>query len=422
MKKIRTQIAEGVYLTCLPAQKFKTGLFSAQFITPIRADTAAAYALLPAILRRGTIRYPDMEQLSAELDRLYGAQISYTARKKAETQCIGFVASLVDDAFIPGGEKLLEPVLDIVGEIICAPATQSGRFIPEYVEGERSNLIDAIRGIRNNKRNYADMRLLQEMCAGEPYAVNRLGDEKIVAKLTASKLYTLYTKLLATARLELFYCGSAQPERVKGAVQRAFSTLPREEVSRLPVITEHPEKDKPRYITEEMNVTQGKLGIGFSCESDDHTALMIGNTLFGGYSNSKLFLNVREKLSLCYYASSIYHRQKNLITVSSGIELKDYQKASDEILVQMQSVKNGEVEDGELEAARSTILNAYDSIADSQGKMENFYLGQAATGRDESPEELAAEMRDIQKKRIVEAMQTVSLDTVYFLKGKETAE
>jgi predicted Zn-dependent peptidase len=162
--------------------------------------------------------------------------------------------------------------------------------------------------------------------------------------------------------------------------------------------------------------------MGFSCGSDDFPALLLGNTLFGGSSNSKLFLNVREKLSLCYFASSSYHRQKQLITVSSGIEFADYQRAYDEILLQLQSVQRGQLEEWELPGARSTLLNAYASMGDSQSKLENFYLGQAAAGLDDSPQDLAREVRETAAERIFAAMQTVRLDTVYFLRGKEAAE
>ena len=166
-------------------------------------------------------------------------------------------------------------------------------------------------------------------------------------------------------------------------------------------------------------MTQGKLGMGFACGSDDYAAMVVGNTLFGGSSNSKLFMNVREKLSLCYYASSLYHRQKRLITVSSGIEFQNFQRAYDEILAQLEAVKNGKLEDWEMEGAQSTLLNAYASMEDSQGKLENFYLGQAATGQSETPEELADQVREVTGERVHRAMETVRLDTVYFLRGEE---
>ena len=415
----RTKLADGVYLTYLPARKFKTSLLSAQFVTPLRKETASAYALLPAVLRRGTVSYPDMGVMASYLDQMYGARVDYTIRKKGENQCVGFVASMIDDSYALGGERLLEPVAALLGELICEPVTKHGRFIPDYFESEKTNLIDAIRSLINDKREYADSRLLREMCAGEPYGISRLGDEESVEKLQPKKLYALYKELIATSRLELFYSGSASLKRVEQALLSAFATMPRDVVQEIAIPQEHMAREEILRIEDAMDVTQGKLGMGFSCGSDDTAALLMGNTLFGGSSNSKLFLNVREKLSLCYYASSLYHRQKGLITVSSGIEFENFQKAYDEIMAQLDAVCRGDLEDWELEGAKSTLLNAYASMGDSQGKLENFYLGQAATGQSETPEELAQQVRDVTPERIFRAMETVKLDTVYFLKGKE---
>ena len=312
MEMTRTKLAEGVYLTYLPARKFKTSLLSAQFAVPIRQETASAYALLPAVLRRGTVTYPDMGSLSARLDRLYGARIDYTVRKKGENQCVGFVASFIDDSFAPGGEKLLEPVADLLGELICDPATERGRFVPAYFESEKTNLIDAIRSLINDKRDYADSRLLREMCAGEPYGISRLGSEETAEKLQLRKLYAQYGQLIATSRLELFYSGSADENRVVRALRSAFSTLPRENIQDVAIPQDHPAREEVRTVVEELDVTQGKL--------------------------------------------------------------------------------------------------------------ENFYLGQAVTGQSETPEDLAAQVRQVTPERIFKAMKTVQLDTVYFLRGKEAAE
>lgn len=422
MEQTRTRLADGVYLTYQPDKKFKTSLLSAQFVTPIRQETAARQALLVGVLRRGTKRYPDMGKLSAELNRLYGTVIDYTVRKKGESQCVGFVADLIDDAYAPGGERLLEPAAALLGELICDPIQQAGRFLPEYVEGERANLVDGIRSILNDKRDYAELRLLQEMCAEEPYGVFRYGDEASAAAITGEDLWQTYIQTLASARLELFYCGSASRERVQDALGEALTRLPRTKIQPMEPGVPHPARREPRIVTEEMDVTQGKLGMGFAARTDDYPALLMGNIIFGGSSNSKLFLNVREKLSLCYYASSVCHRQKQMITVSSGIEFENYRRAYDEIMAQLTAVQEGRLEDWELEGARSTLLNAYASMGDSQGKREGFWLSQTATGHDETPENLAEQVRSVDLPRIQRAMDTVTLDTVYFLKGKEAAE
>lgn len=419
MEMTRTKLGEGVYLTYLPGGKFKTGLLSAQFVTPLERDNASAGALLPAVLRRGTVSCPDMGSLSARLDALYGARIDYTVRKKGENQCVGFVASLIDDSFAPGGERLLEPVAELLGELICAPITERGRFVPAYFDSEKQNFLDAIRSLINDKRDYADSRLLREMCAGEAYGVPRLGTEETAERLQPKRLYAWYQELISTARLELFYSGSAPQRRVEQALLAALSSLPRDQVREIALHQPHPARAEVLRVEEALDVTQGKLGMGFACGSDDYAAMMLGNTLFGGSSNSKLFLNVREKLSLCYYASSLYHRQKRLITVSSGIEFQNFQQAYDEILAQLDAVRQGQWEDWELEGAKSTLLHAYASMGDSQGRLENYFLGQAATGQSESPEEMAEQVRRVTPERITQAMETVTLDTVYFLRGEE---
>ena len=418
MNESRKEIMQNVFLTYLPADKFKTSALSAHLVTPLKKETASANALLPAVLRRGTMRCPDMESLSAALDTLYGAQIDYTVRKKGERQCVGFVASVIDDAFAPAGEKLLEPVADLLGELFLDPVTHNGHFLAEYVDSEKQNLIDAIRAIRNDKQDWADVRLMQEMCAGEPYGVLRLGDEESAARIN-HKLFAHYRDLLSGSRMELFYCGSAKRERVEGALRRAFSSLPRGTVAEGEPIRRIAAPQEPRYLTEEMDVTQGKLSMGWRCDTDDVPAMIMANLLFGGTSNAKLFLNVREKLSLCYYASSSYARSKGIMTVSSGIETKNFQQAHDEILHQLELVKQGQWEEWELQGALATMCSSLTSLSDSQGALENYYLGQTAIGIEETPEELMELLRRVTPERIRTAAQSCRLDTVFFLKGKE---
>ena len=419
---IRRKLLPGVYLTYLQEHKFKTNVLSAQLVTPLSGKTAAANALLPAVLRRGTARYPAMQDLSAALDQLYGARIDCTVRKKGENQCVGFVASFIDDHIAPDGEALLEPVAELLGDLFCSPATRSGRFVPEYVRGERVNLIDQIRGQVNDKRVYAAIRLVQEMCGGEPYGVSRLGSERDAEKLGPKKLYRRYVELLATARMEVFYCGSAELHRLEQALLSAFSTLPRAELTESAQTLPHAPAAQPRYVTEQMDVTQGKLAVGFSCASPDYPALLLFNTIYGGSATSKLFLNVREKESLCYYASSVLHRQKNLITVSSGIEFENYQKALDEILAQLAAAKAGKIADWEEEGARSTMRHALRAMGDSMGQMEDFYLGQAATGSMETIGGLRAELDAVTRERMLAAADGIALDTVYFLENRSDRE
>ena len=421
MYENRREIMQDVFLTYLPARKFKTSRLTVNLITGLDRAAASANALLPAVLSRGTARCPDMESLSAAMDTLYGATVDSIVRKKGERQCIGFAASFIDDAFTPHGEKLLEPVAQLTGEMLLDPVTRDGRFLTEYVDSEKANLIDSIRALRNDKRDWADIRLMQEMCAAEPYSVLRLGDEASAAALDAETLYRHERALLASSRVEVLYCGSAEEQRVEDAVRAALSVLPRSKVTPLAPIRQYAAPAQPRVVTETMDVNQGKLALGYRCATEDMPAMILANLIFGGTSNSKLFLNVREKLSLCYYASSSYARSKNIMTVSSGVEQKDYDRAMEEIARQLAAVQNGEWEDWEQEGALQAMLSSLTSLPDSQGALENFYLGQIATDCGETPAELAEALRAVTKERIMAAAQSVKLDTVYFLHGKEEA-
>ena len=441
----RREIMQDVFLTYLPAQRFKTSRMTVQLIAPLQKDGSVLIEMIAErckkrFLRRSisvvgeeelpcrrstrpwrTVRCPDMESLSAALDTLYGANIDYTVRKKGERQCVGFAAGFIDDAFTPHGEKLLEPVSAMLGELLLDPVTHGGRFLSSYVESEKANLIDAIRGLKNDKRDWADIRLMQEMCAGEPYSVLRLGDEETAGRITNQSLYVHGQALMASSRVEVIYCGSAEAQRVEDAVLTALAALPRGAQTALPEVQRIQAPDTPRRIVETMDGTQGKLAMGYRCSSDDYPAMVLANLIFGGTSNSKLFLNVRERLSLCYYASSSYARSKNILTVSSGVETADFERAEAEIGRQLQAVQQGDWEDWEQEGALQAIRASLLSLSDSQGALENFYLGQIAAGVEETPEELAAALEQVTKERIVAAAQTVKPDTVYFLRGKEEA-
>ena len=421
MYENRREIMQDVFLTYLPARKFKTSRLTVNLITGLERAGASANALLPAVLSRGTVRHPDMESLSAAMDTLYGATVDSVVRKKGERQCIGFAADFIDDAFTPHGERLLEPVAELMGEMLLEPLTRNGSFLAEYVDSEKANLIDAIRSLRNDKRDWAEIRLMQEMCAGEPYSILRLGDEETAAKLNNHCLYRHSSTLLAGSRVEVLYCGSAERQRVEDAVLSALAALPRGAAASLPPVAQLPPRETPRVVTEVMDVNQGKLALGYRCTTEDVPAMILANLIFGGTSNSKLFMNVREKLSLCYYASSSYARSKNIMTVSSGVEQKDYDRAMEEIACQLAAVQNGEWEDWEQDGALQAMLSSLTSLPDSQGALENYYLGQIATDCDETPEQLARALREVTKERIMAAAQSARLDTVYFLHGKEEA-
>ncbi len=415
----RQKLMDRVYLTCIPSEKFKTSFLSAQIAAPLEKETAGCNALMVNVLSRGTVRCPDMASIGRELDLLYGARLEPTVRKKGENQLFGFVASCIDDRFLPKGEKLLEKLTDLLGEFFCMPVTRGGRLLEAYVESERENLADMIRSDINDKRAYAARRLLEEMCAGERYGLRRMGSAGDVENISLQRLNRHYRETLPKGRLELFYCGSAPEKRVAGAFARAFAALPRQGALEPVQTIRRPAREPCRVVTEELDVGQGKLCIGCRTDCTDMAAAMLMNAMFGGATTSKLFVNVRERLSLCYYADSAYHRLKGLVTVSSGIEFQNYGRAVEEILRQLEALRRGDWEDWEIEGARQSLVNSLRTMEDSAGSMEDFVMGQAAAGSDETIPGLIAALAEVTPERVRAAAESVKPDTIYFLKGKE---
>lgn len=418
---VQKQILPRVSLTAVHTEKFKSAYMSVQFLAPLNKADATLNALVPMVLCRGTQNYPDMERLSAALDDLYGGAIEPAIRKKGDRQCVGFVASFLDDAYTPDGQPLLEQAAALLGELLLHPATgEGGGFLPTYVEGERANLVDRIRAQMNDKRQYAKNRLL-ELMTGEP---DRLGDEKSAAAITDAALWQRYEQLFRCP-IHIYYSGSAPVARVEEAFSAALADLPpvgTDAAAQAGTTASLGRELPPENHEEAMDVTQGKLGLGFTCgvrlTDPDYPAMHILSALYGATTTSKLFLNVRERLSLCYYASSQYDKFKGLILVSSGVEFEKRQEAQDEILAQLENCKQGKIEPWELEAAKRSAVSATLTTLDSQSRQEEFWLGQAILPGDD-PEALVERYDTVTQEQVVAAAQKVKLCATYFLKGKE---
>jgi predicted Zn-dependent peptidase len=418
---LRKQIMPDTHLTCVKTDKFKTCTLSVNLITPLDREAAPKNALLPKVLLRGTAAHPDMAQLNAALDELYGARIVPLIRKKGENHCVGFLADFIDDDFVPADERILEKTAALLGEVLLSPTTHGGLLRADYVDGEKKNLIDEIRAGINDKRSYALDRLFELMCDKERFGVHKLGDEARAAEITPMTLTRHYQSLLSGARVEVFYCGAHDPARVEAAVLSALAALPRSGPA-APVTTDvrlEAVTKEPRVFTDKLDVSQGKLTIGFrlgkSMLSPNYAALMVFNAAFGGSVTSKLFLNVREKLSLCYYASSLIEKHKGIMAVSSGVECTKFEVAQNEILAQLDAMKKGDISDWELLSAKRAVITSIKATMDKPAGLEEMFFDQTIASIKITPDELAALADSVTAGEISEIASGVELDSIYYL-------
>lgn len=423
METVRCELIPGVWLTALRSDKFKTGCLSINLLTQLNRETAALNAVLPFVLRRGTRYHPDMETIAAELDSLYGTGIEPIVRKIGEIQCIGFYASFPDEKYLPQGSDVFEKAANLACELLLAPSTRGGLLIPAYVESEKEKLLDLIRSRVNDKRSYAKLRLIEQMCCYEDYAVSRFGTEDVAEGIYYQKLTKYYHSLISTSPVEIFYCGSMDGTKVGGILSDALSGMTRGEINydigtdiRMNAV-----EDTVRSFTDEMAVTQGKLVLGFrlgECmEEPDIAAIYVFNAVYGSGVTSKLFMNVREKLSLCYYASSAVDTHKGVMLVSSGVDFDKADAAKAEMLAQLDAVKKGEITDAELDAAKRSVASDLRACLDSQGELEGFYLANTLDGLEFSPDELAELVNEVKRDDVIAIANSVVLDAEYFLQG-----
>ena len=421
---IRQEILPKVNLTSIKTDKFKTGCISVTLMLQLQRETAAKNALLPAVLMRGCARYPDMEALSAATDELYGTRIEPVVRKKGETQCVGLYADFADGAYVPEGGELLEKVAELLGQILLFPATKAGLLNADYVKSERENLADKIRARINDKQLYASTRLNELMCPGENFAVDSLGSAEEALKITPQTLTKHYRRILETSAIEIFYCGSADRKRVETALLDALEALPRAQDGFVAATTDvKTQTEDVRYFKDRLDVTQGKLALGFRLGEvmlrPALAPIMVFNAVFGGAVTSKLFTNVREKLSLCYYASSRLERHKGLLFVYSGIEFDKYEDALGEILRQLELCRQGEISAEELSNAEKSVITDLNSLMDGQMQLENYYLGQALDSFPCAPDMLASLVSEVSVEEVAAVAKSVRLDSVYFLENAE---
>ena len=419
------QLASGVELLATQTSQFKTGLFTVTLTVPLREENATANALIPDVLYRGSRKHPDIASLSAAADSLYGAALGVGVRQRGESQCVCLRCGFIDDRYALDGIAVLEPAIELVGEILLDPATENGVFRQDYVSSEEANLADRIRSRVNDKMGWSTHRLISEMCAGEAYAVDKLGSAAQAQAMTAGELWGRYRSLLAEARVVFCYNGSAPADRVEAAVRRVFAPLmtDRQTVTDCLVLAEP--KGAVRQVTDVMDVTQGKLAMGFrtggiTMGDERLPALLVCNALYGGTAHSKLFMNVRERMSLCYFASSLVDKLKGLMVVISGVEPANFDKAREEILVQLDAVRRGDFMQEELTAAVQAVLNRLISCQDSQGQMEDDDVTSLlALGRPSDREELIRSVEQVTAEQVAQAACQLKLDTVYYLTGKE---
>lgn len=423
MNKLKEQVfwENGFHLHVIPNQKYKTIAFAAKFKAPLNKQTITKRALMPFVLKQGTKTYPTRSKLQEQLDQLYGAVLSIDSMKKGNQHILSVRLEVANDKFISGESAVLEDALDLLNEVIFHPHTANGSFDKSIVDREKETLLQRIHALIDDKMSYANMRLVDEMCADEIYRLHVHGYEEDLNNITPDNLYQYYQEMLTDDQLDIYVSGDVDSELIKDKLtqymERNTTSAQRgNDIDAADVAKEH---GNPRTVVEKQDVQQAKLHLGYrtniTYRDNDYFALQVFNGMFGGFPNSKLFLNVREKHSLAYYASSRIESHKGLLFVFSGIAPGDYEQAREIIELQMQAMKQGDFTDEQIEETKGLIVNQLLETMDNQQGIIELLYQQVAGKRELSPDQLIEGIKQVTKDEIIRVAQKIELDTVYLL-------
>lgn len=411
-----------VRLHVLPTDRFKTFAISVYIGTPLTEDRVTPTALTPFVLRRGTEQLPETKAFREKLDDLYGAGFGFDIYKRGDSQITQFRMDIIEDRYVSGASGLLREGLQFLGNAITRPLLENGAFSSKYVEAEKNTLRKRIEAIVNDKIRYAAERCIEEMCKDEPFRLHPLGRLDAIDAITPESLYSHYKQWLAESPIDIYVVGRTTLDEVKQLVTESFK-LEGGSTASYGKPDVHRQVSEVRTVVEALEVNQGKLNMGLRTHTTyadpDYAAALVYNGILGGYPHSKLFTNVREKESLAYYASSRLDGHKGILTIQSGIEMANYEKATAIIREQLDAMRAGQVSELEYSQTIAMIRNQLKEMEDSAFEMISFDFNSILTGHERTVQGLIEEVQAVDIPAIQAVAGKVQLDTIYFLKDRK---
>ncbi len=414
----RRKIADGVYFSSITDKRYKKNLISVAFSTQLSEETATENVIVPLLLTKCNSKLPSYKAFNNKMSRLYASGIGGTTGRQYDLQTISFGAYYLDDVYALAGEKMTEIMTDIFIDCLTSPVTENGVFTAKFVELEKKTAIDNIETAINDKRSYAIERAMKTICKGEPASVCSYGTVEKAKLITPDSAYKAYCRMLETMPCEIICTGCSDFDGVAEKFAAAFEKVGRHDIEHT-AIALSPVKTQTEEVTERLTVNQSKLVLGFKSHSDDDAALVLLQKIFGGTTSSKLFQNVREKMSLCYYCSAARNDLKGIMLVNSGVENENIEKTKNAVVDQLEEIKNGNFTDEDINFAEMAIKNDFKSVADSAGNVSNWYFDCIRKNDIVTPEEKLERYLGVSKERIIAAAKSMVLDSVYVLTGNE---
>ncbi len=422
MKYQRTELAENIGYTSVIDSKFKTNSLVIRFITRLNKENAGENAAGIGMITSANSQFKTCIEFNKKLSSLYGAYLSSSVNKRGDLQILSINVSWLDNRFAFDGEDITAEILDFICCCLFSPDAENDKFSEDVFEIIKKDIIDQIDTEINDKRRYALIRAAGIAFRNEPAENTSYGVIENAKSITSESAYKAYRNFLENAQIEITCVSSAELPEVENHLKNSFTALNNNHRQTCVFRSPSPAKKEIERVSEEFNVNQSKMVMTFKTSSDDKYALKIMSMIFGETPVSKLFMNVREKMSLCYYCASRTNFSKGALTVDSGVEKHNIDKAENEILHQLDEIKNGCFSDEEINNAMAALSNALSSIGDTASSYSSWYFERFCDGEFLTPQQQLQEYQKVNRERIIQAAKSLTLDSVYLMLSKEAQE
>ncbi|ALV22965.1 EF-P 5-aminopentanol modification-associated protein YfmF [Carnobacterium antarcticum] len=415
------QLAEGVQLHVLPTKKYKTVQMVVKLRTPLDKKSITKRALLSSLLETNSEKYPTQTALRSELSNLYGASFGTSISKKGTSHILSIGLNVVNEKYLTMGDSVLKEAIAFLKEIIFKPNATDGHFDEETFRREKENLNDYYDSIADDKQTYASLELQHLFFDDEGQQTPSIGTKEDLIEITAVDLYHYYQKALKEDQVDIYVLGDVEKEQI----EEQFKLFPFEarNIAKQEAFYATETFEKVVSKIEEQDITQAKFNLGYATNifyhQKNYYAGQVFNGLFGGFPHSKLFMNVREKESLAYYASSSLDTFRGMMSVQTGIESKKVDQVKEIITMQLKEMQAGNFTDEALNQTKEMLKNQLLQSEDHSGAIiERMYANQMAIGKVINLEEWIADIEAVTTEQVIEVANQVKLKATFFLSGE----
>lgn len=416
----RMQIAPGAWLSEVPGDKFKRCRVAVHLVAPGRRESATALALLPHMLERRCEAVPDPTELSRLLFSLYGAELSSESYTAGASRVLALTAGGLKNAYALEGEDLAARYLELLCNLLFAPKLTGGVFDAGDLAIEKEKQAEFLRGELNDKRGYCLRQARRKLYGDSPLGIESSGYLEDIEGISPAGLYAEYQELLRSAQVEVMVCGIPAEAAAEALAPRlaALGRAPLPLAEAPPV----PSPAAPQEFREPLETVQGKLALmcasGHRDDARGEAVMRLGSALLGGLPTSRLFRNVREKQSLCYYCASSYGFFGGTLSMDSGVDHDKAGLAAKAMLAELAEMQKNPVSAEELAEAKLYMRGVFSAAKDSPDALINWAFTEWLKGTHRGLDEMSALMETVGAGEIRDAMAAFAPAVEYILTEK----